>query len=294
MSSSEIFRTVLESIEMHPAITTQVVACGFTVQFLVGQTLAGHYDGLVTRAERWLRGGTLRSGFGTFQGRVVSLHDRGADVGLTPEARNAAAIRRPVVEHKRTQREIRKDLWKDVHVASRFEPFRLALPEDAEIEVQPGTPRLAGFEETERLPGSTLREVKEIVYPEETVWVTGYLEPAPKSLGAYRGGATIRRVRAPRGKQLWITRQAPANEWRKLARAHRVSGFTALACMGLSGLVAWKKVLVPLAQLGPAAAPRMPGAVLVIWAVLIGLSLVVWGRSVRQARHAWARRFSWM
>ena len=58
-------------------------------------------------------------------------------------------------------------------------------------------------------------------------------------------------------------------------------------------LVAWKKVLVPLAQVGPDAAPRMPGAVLVIWAVLAVLSVVVWGRSVRHARRAWAKRRRW-
>lgn len=293
MSQSEIFRTLLDTLSEHAALLTKATATGFALQFLAGQTIAGYYDRLVARAERWQKGGAPTPGFGTFRGRVLSTRERDL-AGATEEARRIARIENPVVLHVRTQRNVGSGLWMDVSEKWKCEPFHLTLADESEIMVHPGEPHLGGYEESDERPGRVMRQVKEQVYSGEWAWVTGYLEPAPKGMGAYRGGGAPRSLRAPKGGKVWITRMAPADEWRKMAGAHRWSGYTALACMGLGALIAYKAVIAPLAITGEEAKVVVPTAVLFGWAALVGVSLYMWVRSVRRARRAWARRFWWM
>ena len=293
MSQSEIFRALLDTLSENAALLTKATATGFALQFLAGQTIAGHYDRLVARAERWLKGGEPTAGFGTFRGRVLSTHERDL-AGATEEERRVARVKNPVISHVRAQRNVGNSVWMDVRETWDCEPFHLVLEGDTEILVHPGEPRLGGYEESDERPNQLMRHIKEQVYSGESVWVTGYLEPAPKGMGAYRGGGAPRALRAPKGGKVWVTRMAPADEWRKMARAHRGSGYTALGCMALGVAVSYKPVILPLALTGAEAQNRIPAAVLFAWVGLVTVSLYMWFRSVQRARRTWARRFAWM
>lgn len=271
----------------HPEGLTQAAVCGAAAQFLIGHTLGGYYDGLVKRADKWLRGGEPTPGLGTFHGRVIAMRD--------PVAAAAGDARRPVVKIVRTQRHAGNDVWRDVHVEVRAETFRLELAADREVEVNAEQPLLSGFEETIVIGPRALREIRSEVFPEEQVWVTGFLEPAPKSLGAYRGGGGgPRRLRAPRGNKVWITRQAPAEEWRKLASAHRRGGWTALGAIGIAIALAYQGTFAVWLERGPEAAPAMSPLIVAAWGALALISGGIWAQAYRSARRQWARRFPWL
>jgi hypothetical protein len=282
----------------HPLGVTQALMCGFVAQFLAAHTIGGHHDRLVLRAERWKRGGGEPvPGFGSFFGRVISLRDSAEDPPMRPahdaDKLHVPARRAPVAERVRTQRLIGNKTWRDVGVSSRADPFRLELSNGHTLDVSPDTVSLSGFEET---LGDTefLREVRSAVYPDEHVWVTGYLEPPPKGMGAYRGGGVPRKLRAPRGQPLLLTREPPAEEWRRLARAHRMGGWAALVSLGLAVGVAYRKVLAPWLSHGPGAMPHLPRVVLIVWALLAIVAPIVWLTRVQAARRAWVERFPWL
>lgn len=293
MSLSEFFGAVLDFLGAHPALAVEITVSGFALQFVGGHTIAGHYDNLVKRTERWQRGGEPKAGFGTFQGRVVSMNEA-ALAGRTPEEQWKASRSHPVVAHVRLQRDVGSDVWFDVRETWDEEPFHLALADETELLVHPNKPRLGGFEEIEAHPQLNQRSLKEKVYPGETVWVTGYLEPPPKGMGAYRGGSTRRTLRAPKGGKVWITRKAPAEEWRILAGAHRGSGFAALLCLFLAILVSYAPVIRPLMKAGTDATLKFPPSVVILWTALGVASLVMWIRALRKARKTWARRYGWL
>lgn len=276
---------------------TQVMVTGLATQFLIAHTMGGHYDRMITRAQRWLRGGEPIAGFGTFHGRVVAERHEAERIEVRPHqdpALKSAFVQAPVALRVRLQRRVNKDVWRDVQVTARADPFRLELSEGRELLVVPGDPQLSGFEETEVTRPEVTREVRSAVYPEEQVWVTGYLEPAPKSLGAYRGGGEPRKLRSPKGRQLWITRLAPSEGWQKLARAHRASGWAALAALAGSIGIAYGEVLAPWLSGETGHMPRLPVYVIFAWLVLALASVSLWRVSVVTARNAWTKRFPWL
>ncbi|MFO0593323.1 MAG: hypothetical protein U0441_37625 [Polyangiaceae bacterium] len=284
---------MLDVFSAHPAAAVEVAVSGFALQFVGSHTIAGHYDNLVRRAEKWQRGGEPKAGFGAFQGRVVSTNER-ALAGGTLQEQWKAARSHPVVCHVRHQRDVGNNVWMDVRDTWDEEPFHLALADETELLVHPERPRLSGFEEIQAPAGTSLRTVSEKVYPGETVWVTGYLEPPPKGMGAYRGGSTRRALRAPKGGKVWITRKAPADEWRILGGAHRSSGFTALVCLFLAVLVSYAPVIRPLMKAGTDATLKFAPQVIILWSALVIASLFMWIRAIRKARRTWARRYSFL
>jgi hypothetical protein len=284
---ANVMSDLASALGRHPVGLTQAALGGAAAQFLIGHTLGGYYDGLVKRADRWLRGGEPVAGLGTFQGRVIAVRD--------PQNASPEAGRRPVVRIVRTQRHAGNDLWRDVHVEVVAEPFRLELLADREVEVLANEPLLSGFEEMSVMAPRALREIRSEVFPDEQVWVTGYLEPAVKGMGAYRGGGgSPRRLREPRGGKVWITRQAPAEEWRKLATAHRRGGWAALGALGFAIAIAYSGTLSVWLDRGPEAAPPMSPLVVAAWIGLGMFAAGVWARGYRSARREWAQRFPWL
>ena len=298
MSSLDLLAKIAELVGRHPMPVMQGLVTGLTAQFLIAHTLGGHHDRLVKGAERWMRGGEPVAGLGTFRGRVVAQRDAAAErlvVRAHQDPKLAdRKLQAPVVERVRTQRRINKDVWRDVQVTARAEPFRLELAEGRELSVVPGEPQLSGFEETEITRPEVMREVRSSVYPDEQVWVTGYLEPAPRGLGAYRGGGEPRKLRPPKGRRLWITRMAPAEGWKRLARAHRGAGWAALLALLASLGTAWKEVLSPWVAGGAVQMPRLPAYVLFAWLLFAALSLIAWRSWIVSARNAWTKRFPWL
>lgn len=298
MSSLDLLAKIAELVGQHSVWVTQGLVTGLTAQFLIAHALGGHHDRLVKGAERWMRGGEPVAGLGTFQGRVVAQRD-GAAERLVVRAHQDPKLadrhlRSPVVERVRTQRRINKDVWRDVQVTARAEPFRLELSEGRDLSVVPGEPQLSGFEETEVTRPEVMREVRSAVYPDEQVWVTGYLEPAPRGLGAYRGGGEPRKLRPPKGRSLWITRLAPADGWKKLARAHRGAGWAALVALLASLGTAWRDVLSPWVSGRAGRMPALPGYVLFAWLLFVVVSVLAWRAWVASAKNAWTKRFPWL
>lgn len=300
MNLIKLVGLAVDFIGEHPLGVTQAIVGGLVAQFLAAHTFGGHHDRLAERAERWKRQGEPVPGFGSFAGRVISLRDPAEDppvlhVDERDGFRATAERRAPVVERVRTQRLAGRDTWIDVGVSTRADPFRLELESGHELEVLPGAkPGLSGFEVTAGHTGR-LREVRSAVYPDERVWVTGYLEPPPKGAGAYRGaGGSPRKLRAPRGQALMLTREPPAEEWRRLARAHRTGGWAALASLGIAAAAAYREVFAPLFSEGPGALPHLPASVVLLWALLAVAAPIVWATRVQAARRAWAKRFPWL
>jgi hypothetical protein len=291
----ELLKLTAELIGEHPLGVTQATFCGLLAQFLTAHTLGGHHDRLAERAERWKRGTEPVPGLGSFRGRVLSLRDPALDPPmLRPGDMGVVDRRTAVVEVVRTQRLIGKNRWRDVGVSSRADPFHLELSDGHELEVLPTKTSLSGFEETS---GDTqfLREVRSAVYPDEEVWITGFLERAPKGMGAYRGsGGAARKLRAPRGGTLLITREPPAEEWRRLARAHRIGGWAALVALVTAAAAAYRDVLGPWLSNGPGAMPNLTKGVVIAWLILFTAAPIIWLMRVRAARRAWARRFPWL
>ena len=298
MSTLGLLAKIAEVVGRHPVPVTQLMLTGLTAQFLIAHSMGGHYDRMIARARKWLRGGEPVAGFGTFHGRVVAERDAERE-GAAPDGR-AATARTPVVERVRLEQWIDKGGWREVEVTEAADPFRLELSEGRELLVHPGEPQLSGFEEVEMSGQKTprgfgsLRTVRSAVYPDERVWVTGFLEPAPRAMGAYRGGGEPRKLRPPKGRKLWITRLAPSEGWEKLGRAHRGAGWTALVSLVVAIATAYKPVLGPWAESGTSRMPHLPSHVLLAWLLLAVLSGVSWRIWVVSAQNAWTKRFPWL
>src|SRR5262245_41763857 len=110
----------------HPVGLTQLGVVGCAAQFLAAHTLGGYYDGLVKRADRWLRGGEPVAGLGTFHGRVIAMRGQ-REAAIEGGVAQSEGSHRAVIETVRTQRHAGSDIWRDVHVTVHSEPFRLAL-----------------------------------------------------------------------------------------------------------------------------------------------------------------------
>jgi len=212
------------------------------VIFLVGSTLAAWYDERVKRATaKMARGAALKPGYGTFWGVARSLDGR-PDAVLVTRSRVQRWRGGPPATG-----------WADVDHSVQAEGFALELEGGEELRIEGEALSREGFHEQVILlppvpPQAPRCERIARLRAGDWLWATGVLSrPVEENAGAYRSGVARRVLRAPRGKVIELSIEAPIRRWQKRARGHRIGAFAALFSLGVAHGLFWRGLDVTVA-----------------------------------------------
>ena len=233
------------SLEVGAVAVTSLV---LVMVFLIASWLTGWYQVLVRRALAAARhGARLRPGLGTVHGTAQPLGGRadkllvksmlvvqmGVDDGSSQDAR-----------------------WCIIEGT----PIALVTSAGEAIEIDPQEVTFSGLEwDGQSTVVSSHDDLKtrlriEIsLFTGDEIWATGVLSrAAEQGGGAYRRSVSQRRLTAPRGGRIEITRESPVRRWQALAAAHQRAAYLAAGTGVVAHLTAFASIDVALFRSGQA------------------------------------------
>jgi hypothetical protein len=253
---------------------------------LVANGISAWYEERMRRVDAVVRKGAgLASGFGAFHGVAQNLDTRSGG---------------ELVRREQTQVSLAGQTsagWRDRACVITARPFVLVLDSGAEIEIDPGEPRLVGFPES--TSGAYIsapfeaprREMIARVSAGDAIWAIGVLARPTSGGSAYRSSVSRRKLRAPRRGEIELSLPSPVERWKARAAAHKRGVYAALGGLALLHGVFYRKV--DALVLGVSAEPDFYlGRSLghsryqpYLWAVIVTIAVVaLWLHAVRRAR----------